>query len=58
MRLSTIVPGYLLGVLPFPGPKQIYLPGMSMNWIQTYVFLSNIMISANRFVATEFILSK
>ena len=31
---------------------------MSMNWIQTYAFLSNIMISANRFVATEFILSK
>ena len=31
---------------------------MSMNWIQTYVFLLKIMISANRFVAIEFTLSK
>ena len=36
----------------------IYPPGMSMNWIQTYAFLSNIIKSGNRFVATEFILSK
>ena len=28
-------------------------PIMSMDWIQTYAFLSNIMISANRFVAIE-----
>ena len=33
-------------------------PIMSMNWIQTYAFLSNIMISANRVVAIEFTLSK
>ena len=30
----------------------IYPPGMSMNWIQTYAFLSNIMKSGNRFVAS------
>ena len=29
-----------------------------MNWIQTYPFLSNIMMSENRFVAIEFTLSK
>ena len=29
-----------------------------MNWIQTYAFLLNIMVSANRFVAIEFTLSK
>ena len=30
----------------------IYPPGMSMNWIQTYAFLSNIIKSGNRFVAS------
>ena len=52
------MPGYLLGAKPFPGPMLIYPPQMSMNWIQTYSFLSNIIISGDRFVATKFILSK
>ena len=30
----------------------IYAPGMSMNWIQTYAFLSNIIKPGNRFVAS------
>ena len=46
------------GAKPFPGPMLIYPPEMSMNWIQTYAFLSNMIISGSRFVATEFILSK
>ena len=30
----------------------IYPPGMIMNWVQTYAFLSNIIKSGNRFVAS------
>ena len=30
----------------------IYAPEMSMNWIQIYAFLSNIIKSGNRFVAS------
>ena len=30
----------------------IYAPGKSMNWIQTYTFLSSIIKSGNRFVAS------
>ena len=42
----------------FPQDLSSITPIMSINWIQTYAFLSNIMISANRFVAIEFTLSK
>ena len=42
----------------FPLDLSSITPIMSMNWIQTAAFLSNIMISANRFVAIEFTLSK
>ena len=37
-----------MGANPFPGPMLIYAPGMSMNWIQTYAFLPNIIKSGNR----------
>ena len=31
MRLSTIMPGYLLGAKPFPGPRQINPPEFILN---------------------------
>ena len=59
------MPGYLLGAKPFPGPMLIFPPGFIL--INTrneheldpnLCVLSNIMISANRFVAIEITLSK
>ena len=65
MRLSTIMPGYLLGAKPLPDPMLNFTPGFILNYTHNeheldpnLCVLSNIMISANRFVATEFTLSK